>query len=125
MKKILLAIFMMLATVSLSYAQNTIYMRQLGSASNITLEQVGSNNSIGSVTTYSLSNGDTNNITVQQTGSSNIHNFSIIGSTNTYSSIINGDSNQFTLTCGDVMTSCQNADIGETITGNLNTVATK
>jgi hypothetical protein len=123
MRKILLGIFMILAGATSSFAQNTIYLKQIGSSSTILLEQLGSNNAVGSQTTYSSSTGDTNDITVKQTGSSNIHNFAIIGSNNKYSSMTTGDPDQFTLNCGTTIISCTNAEVNETVTGNLNTVS--
>lgn len=123
MKKILLAVLTMLASLNLSYAQNAIYMKQIGSASNIELEQIGSNNNIGSLTEYSQSVGSTNNVTVRQTGSQNTNKFNIQGSTNVYESITGGDSNQTTLVCGDSIVSCTSANITEAITGNLNIVS--
>lgn len=122
MKKLLLALLVALATINVANAQNLIYMKQIGGASTIELEQIGSNNVIGTMTQYSESNGSTNDITVRQTGTGNSQMFNIQGSSNKYSSIISGDSNQFTLTCGDLVTACSTVEVNETVTGNLNIV---
>ena len=112
----------MIATMHASYA-NEIYIEQVGDDSTITLKQAGSNNTIGDALTPAFIGGGQNTVYIEQSGSSNQLAMLVNGAGTTVTSVVTGDSNQQTITCGtSVSASCSGSTITHTITGDSNDV---
>jgi hypothetical protein len=114
-----------LGMMALSHAQasNEIYIEQVGDNATITLKQAGSNNTIGDAIAPALIGGGQNVVLIEQSGSSNQLAMLVNGAGTNVTSIVTGDSNQQTITCGtSVSASCSGSAITHTITGDSNDV---
>lgn len=112
----------MLAALHVSYA-NEIYIEQIGDDSTITLQQAGSNNTIGDALTPAFIGGGQNTVYVEQSGNSNQLTMLVNGAGTTVNSTVTGDNNQQTITCGtSISASCSGSAITHTITGDNNDV---
>jgi hypothetical protein len=114
-----------LGMMALSHAQasNEIYIEQVGDNATITLKQAGSNNTIGDAIAPALIGGGQNVVFIEQSGSSNQLAMLVNGAGTNVTSIVTGDSNQQTITCGtSVSASCSGSAITHTITGDSNDV---
>jgi hypothetical protein len=114
-----------LSMMALSHVQasNEIYIEQVGDGTTITLKQAGSNNTIGSALAPAFIGGGLNIVYVEQSGSSNQLAMLANGAGTNVTSIVTGDSNQQTITCGtSISASCSGSAITHTITGDNNDV---
>ena len=101
MKTFILATTFLIALSTTGWANNEVYLDQVGSGSTTTIDQLGSNNRVGQDrNNASRISGNAATVTVQQVGNNNTTNYNIIGDSNAYTSIVNGDSNDVTLNCG-------------------------
>ncbi len=100
-----------------------IYIEQVGDDATVTLKQAGNNNTIGSAIAPAFIGGGQNTVYIEQSGSSNQLAMLVNGAGTTVTSVITGDSNQQTITCGtSVSASCSGSAITHTITGDNNDV---
>ena len=121
LKGTLFALGMM--AVSHVQASNEIYIEQVGDNATITLKQAGSNNTIGDALAPAFIGGGQNTVFIEQSGSSNQLAMLVNGAGTNVTSIVTGDSNQQTITCGtSVSASCSGSAITHTITGDSNDV---
>jgi len=114
-----------LSMMALSHVQasNEIYIEQVGDDATVTLKQAGSNNTIGSALAPAFIGGGQNIVYVEQSGSSNQLAMLVNGAGTNVTSIVTGDSNQQTITCGtSISASCSGSAITHTITGDSNDV---
>jgi hypothetical protein len=121
LKGTLFALGMM--AVSHVQAANEIYIEQVGDNATITLKQAGNNNTIGDAIAPAFIGGGQNTVFIEQSGSSNQLAMLVNGAGTNVTSIVTGDSNQQTITCGtSVSASCSGSTITHTITGDNNDV---
>ena len=104
-------------------AANEIYIEQVGDNATVTLKQAGNNNTIGDAIAPAFIGGGQNTVYIEQSGSSNQLAMLVNGAGTNVTSIVTGDSNQQTITCGtSVSASCSGSAITHTITGDSNDV---
>jgi hypothetical protein len=104
-------------------AANEIYIEQVGDGATITLKQAGSNNTIGDAIAPAFIGGGQNTVYIEQSGSSNQLAMLVNGASTNVTSVVTGDSNQQTITCGtSISASCSGSAITHTITGDSNDV---
>ncbi len=104
-------------------ATNEIYIEQVGDDATVTLKQAGSNNTIGDALSPAFIGGGQNTVYIEQSGSSNQLSMLVNGAGTTVTSVVTGDSNQQTITCGtSISASCSGSAITHTITGDSNDV---
>jgi hypothetical protein len=114
-----------LGMMALSHAQaaNEIYIEQVGDNATITLKQAGNNNTIGDALAPAFIGGGQNTVYIEQSGSGNQLAMLVNGAGTNVTSIVTGDSNQQTITCGtSISASCSGSAITHTITGDNNDV---
>ena len=104
-------------------AANEIYIEQVGDDATVTLKQAGNNNTIGDAIAPAFIGGGQNTVYIEQSGSSNQLAMLVNGAGTNVTSIVTGDSNQQTITCGtSISASCSGSAITHTITGDSNDV---
>ena len=104
-------------------AANEIYIEQVGDNATVTLKQAGNNNTIGNAIAPAFIGGGQNTVYIEQSGSSNQLAMLVNGAGTNVTSIVTGDSNQQTITCGtSISASCSGSAITHTITGDSNDV---
>jgi len=104
-------------------AANEIYIEQVGDDATVTLKQAGGNNTIGDALAPAFIGGGQNTVYIEQSGSSNQLAMLVNGAGTNVTSIVTGDSNQQTITCGtSISASCSGSAITHTITGDSNDV---
>jgi hypothetical protein len=104
-------------------AANEIYIEQVGDNATVTLKQAGNNNTIGDALAPAFIGGGQNTVYIEQSGSSNQLAMLVNGAGTTVTSVVTGDSNQQTITCGtSISASCSGSAITHTITGDNNDV---
>lgn len=104
-------------------AANEIYIEQVGDGATITLKQAGSNNTIGDAIAPAFIGGGQNTVYIEQSGSSNQLAMLVNGASTNVTSVVTGDNNQQTITCGtSISASCSGSAITHTITGDNNDV---
>jgi hypothetical protein len=104
-------------------AANEIYIEQVGDNATVTLKQAGNNNTIGDAIAPAFIGGGQNTVYIEQSGSSNQLAMLVNGAGTNVTSIVTGDSNQQTITCGtSISASCSGSAITHTITGDSNDV---
>jgi len=104
-------------------AANEIYIEQVGDDATVTLKQAGNNNTIGDALAPAFIGGGQNTVYIEQSGSSNQLAMLVNGAGTTVTSIVTGDNNQQTITCGtSISASCSGSAITHTITGDNNDV---
>jgi GGDEF domain-containing protein len=114
-----------LGMMALSHVQaaNEIYIEQVGDDATVTLKQAGSNNTIGDALAPAFIGGGQNVVFIEQSGSSNQLAMLVNGAGTNVTSVVTGDSNQQTITCGtSISASCSGSAITHTITGDNNDV---
>ena len=111
--------------MALSHAQaaNEIYIEQVGDNATVTLKQAGNNNTIGDALAPAFIGGGQNTVYIEQSGSGNQLAMLVNGAGTNVTSIVTGDSNQQTITCGtSISASCSGSAITHTITGDNNDI---
>lgn len=104
-------------------AANEIYIEQVGDNATVTLKQAGNNNTIGDALAPAFIGGGQNTVYIEQSGSSNQLAMLVNGAGTNVTSVVTGDSNQQTITCGtSISASCSGSAITHTITGDNNDV---
>jgi hypothetical protein len=104
-------------------AANEIYIEQVGDDATVTLKQAGNNNTIGDALAPAFIGGGQNTVYIEQSGSSNQLAMLVNGAGTNVTSVVTGDSNQQTITCGtSISASCSGSAITHTITGDNNDV---
>lgn len=121
LKETIFALSMM--AVFHAQAANEIYIEQVGDNATVTLKQAGNNNTIGNAIAPAFIGGGQNTVYIEQSGSSNQLAMLVNGAGTNVTSIVTGDSNQQTITCGtSISASCSGSAITHTITGDSNDV---
>jgi len=114
-----------LSMMALSHVQaaNEIYVEQVGDNATVTLKQAGNNNTIGDALAPAFIGGGQNTVYVEQSGSGNQLAMLVNGAGTNVTSVVTGDSNQQTITCGtSISASCSGSAITHTITGDNNDI---
>jgi len=106
---------------------NSVYIAQFGVSNNVMIDQIGGNNGVGGVasappsdTNYATISGDINTVVLSQVGLNNLAQYSIYGSTNSYTSTVSGGNNVNKLRIGSMSLSKNENTITENITGSNN-----
>jgi len=126
MKKIVMAIVILLATLTNSFAGNSVYIQQDNqtSAGSIYIKQDGSGNKFGSSSANFIINGPNLTLIIKQLGDNNVavdtNHDTFYGSNMTFDYIATGDSNVLRLDLDDTGADGHYYDID--ITGNSNIV---
>ena len=107
-------------------AGNQVYIDQIGSNSNITATQTGTDNTITNEAGSMYLRGNNQNITVQQIGSNNYADLTVQGSGASVESTVNGNLDTVHIQCGTgaagVNSACTDTKINADATGSHNTV---
>ena len=126
MKKIMMAIVILLATLTNSFAGNSVYIQQDNqtSAGSVYIKQDGSGNKFGSSSANFIINGPNLTLIIKQLGDNNVavdtNHDTFYGSNMTFDYIATGDSNVLRLDLDDTGADGHYYDID--ITGNSNIV---
>lgn len=123
MKKLALALILMLS--QLIAADNKVFIDQTGSNTQITVNQTGSGNSVGSAAQNAKFTGNTNLVTITQVGNTNTLALSMLGTgLNTFNYSATGNNNSLTFACGGTGNGakCNNNTFNTTITSSNNTM---
>lgn len=116
------AFVMALLGVSFVYA-NEVYVEQIGSSSNITINQDGTGNKVGDSVTPAFIGGGSNVVNIDQIGSGNVLAMVMNGAAATATVSTTGSGNTQTINCGTTISAgCSSAAITQTINGDNNTV---
>ena len=122
MNKIKIIALLLFMFANQAYAQNEVYMDQVGDSSNITITQTGQDNKIGTTLTPSFIGGGSNTVTIDQIGDSNTLQFLVNGASTDMALSVTGNNNTQTITCGTLLTaSCSGSTINQIITGDSHT----
>lgn len=119
MKNLITGLVLVLLSTSISYAQsmNRVYIDQIGNNSVIDITQTGSGNILGNNNNNLRFNGNSQNITILQIGANNTGAFNIQGSGTTVVSSATGNLNTITIACGAGQAP-NNACVDSTLTAN-------
>ena len=121
--RLLLALSLMATTPVFAQSQNTVYIDQIGSSSNIDVTQTGSNNVVGDETNNTIFRGNSQLVMITQIGSNNNSVFNIQGNGAQLTSNVTGSFNTVNATCGAApTTACTDTIITANINGNTNIV---
>jgi hypothetical protein len=121
MNKIKTMALLLFMFASQAYAQNEVYMDQVGDSSTITITQTGQDNKIGTTLTPVFIGGGSNTVTIDQIGDTNKLEFIVNGAATNMAISVVGNNNNQTITCGTLVNaSCSGSTINQTILGDSN-----
>lgn len=122
LKRLVLSVSILFLT-TVAYAQNQVYIDQVGNGSQIDVNQQGDGNTLGNSTNKTVLYGDTQQITIQQIGAGNTSNINIQGAGARLTSNVIGDNNIVDVACGatgGAGAACTDSIISASVTGSGN-----
>lgn len=121
MRNIKLAVMLAALFTASAFANNEVYIEQIGSSSTITITQQGADNKVGTSTTPAFIGGGSTIVTIDQVGDANELQFVVNGASTNMALNVTGSTNVQIINCGTTTSaSCSGSTINQTITGDSN-----